>query len=106
MQVLLHVESKTYNTQMNLESRLTENKLLIILLPTMVAQELQCTYLNFLSLLISIVFFQWNVDILPFKVPSDSLPTLYFLVICFIHIYYGLNCIPQKFMGEILTPEL
>lgn len=79
MQVLLHVESKTYNTQMNLErSRLIENKLLIILLPTMVAQELQCTYLNFLSLLISIVLFQWNVDILPpFKSPVTPSPTPY-----------------------------
>ena len=80
--MLLYVESKTYNTQMNLErSRLTdiENKLLIILLPTMVAPELQCTYLNFLSLLlISIVLFQWNVEILPpFKSPVTPSPTPY-----------------------------
>ena len=43
MQVHLYVESKIYNTQMNLKrSRLIdiENKLLIILLPNIVAQEL------------------------------------------------------------------
>ena len=96
MQVHLYVESKTYNTQANLKKgRLTdiENKLLIILLPNMVAQEWQCTYLNFHSLLLTnIVLFQWNVEILP---PFKSLVT----------IIYRLNCVPQKFMGGDLNPQ-